>query len=162
ELRLNMAIAPTAAAGQGNRLGVRGGDLAGFPNARRLEADVTDDAPRVVAGVLDPTVAVSPNQDLGDGLRANAAPLQTAFPYITYSLSNSTKIMNPNTFLYDTGPIKSLDDANWNLRQYYKITRTDKNGTTVLGDNLASTPDNVGQHSTPNYADLMAMGVHDL
>nr|MDQ2998837.1 DUF4331 domain-containing protein [Chloroflexota bacterium] len=36
-LRLNMAIAPTAPVGQGNRLAVPAGDLAGFPNGRRLE-----------------------------------------------------------------------------------------------------------------------------
>src|SRR5438046_4750190 len=39
-----------------------------------------------------------------------------ALPDITYDMRTTTKIMNPNTFLYDTRPIKSLDDANWNLR----------------------------------------------
>ncbi len=85
-----------------------------------------------------------------------------AKPDITYNFEFTTKIMNPNTFLYNTGPIKSLDDPNWNLRQYYKVTRIDKNGTTVLGENLASTPSNVGQHSTPNYDALMMAGVHSL
>ena len=32
---------------------------------------------------------------------------------------------NPNTFLYNTGPIGSLDDPNWNRRQFYNVTRTD-------------------------------------
>src|SRR5205823_66014 len=36
ELRLNMSIAPTAAVGKGKPLGVLAGDLAGFPNGRRL------------------------------------------------------------------------------------------------------------------------------
>jgi len=85
-----------------------------------------------------------------------------AKPDITYNFQFTTKIMNPNTFLYNTGPIKSLDDANWNLRQYYTVTRIDKNGTTVLGENLVSPPSNVGQHSTPNYDSLMMAGVHDL
>lgn len=85
-----------------------------------------------------------------------------ALPDITYDLRSSTKIMNPNTFLYNTGPIKSLDDPNWNLRQSYTISRTDKNGTKVLGQDLSSTPSNVGQHSTPNYESLMMAGVHDL
>src|SRR5205823_3850082 len=39
ELRLNMAVAPTV---KPNRLGVLGGDLAGFPNGRRLKDDVVD------------------------------------------------------------------------------------------------------------------------
>ena len=34
EIRLNLGIAPTAAVGHGNRLGVVGGDLAGWPNGR--------------------------------------------------------------------------------------------------------------------------------
>src|SRR5207237_2641144 len=41
-LRLNTSIAPSAAAGAGNRLGVLSGDLAGFPHGRRLEDDVVD------------------------------------------------------------------------------------------------------------------------
>ena len=40
ELRLNLSIAPTAPVGKGNRLGVLGNDLAGYPNGRRLEDDV--------------------------------------------------------------------------------------------------------------------------
>ncbi|MFP5299538.1 MAG: DUF4331 family protein, partial [Actinomycetota bacterium] len=41
-MRLNTNIAPTAPAGQGNKMGVLGGDNAGFPNGRRVEDDVTD------------------------------------------------------------------------------------------------------------------------
>src|SRR2546422_5915594 len=48
-LRLNMAVGPTAAVGAGNTLGVLAGDLAGFPNGRRLEDDVTDVEVRVIA-----------------------------------------------------------------------------------------------------------------
>ena len=32
---------------------------------------------------------------------------------------------NPNTFLYNTGPIASLTDPNWNKRQFYSVTRVD-------------------------------------
>jgi len=49
ELRLNMSIPATAAA---NRLGVIGGDKAGFPNGRRLADDVIDIALRVMEGEL--------------------------------------------------------------------------------------------------------------
>src|SRR5207248_5104072 len=50
EIRLNLSIAPTAPVGQGNRLGVLGGDLAGYPNGRRLEDDVVDISERVAGG----------------------------------------------------------------------------------------------------------------
>ena len=50
-LRLNTAIAPTAGAAQ-NRLGVLGGDNAGFPNGRRPGDDVVDIELRVAMGVL--------------------------------------------------------------------------------------------------------------
>src|SRR6266436_2988089 len=34
-----------------------------------------------------------------------------------------TEVRNPNTFLYNTGPIGSLNDPNWNRRQFYSVTR---------------------------------------
>jgi len=76
EIRLNLAIAPTAAVGQGNRLGVLGGDLAGWPNGRRLEDDVIDIAERAVGGVL-----IGHSLPLGDGVDANDVPYMTSFPY---------------------------------------------------------------------------------
>jgi len=76
ELRLNLAIAPTAPVGQGNRLGVLGGDLAGWPNGRRLEDDVIDIAERAVGGAL-----IGHSLPLGDGVNANDVPYMTSFPY---------------------------------------------------------------------------------
>jgi hypothetical protein len=48
-LRLNTGV-PATSAGARSRLGVLGGDLAGFPNGRRVSDDVTDIALRAVAG----------------------------------------------------------------------------------------------------------------
>ena len=76
EIRLNLAIAPTAAVGHGNRLGVLGGDLAGYPNGRRLEDDVIDISERAVGGVL-----IGHSLPLGDGVDANDVPYLTSFPY---------------------------------------------------------------------------------
>jgi Domain of unknown function (DUF4331) len=76
-LRINLGIAPTAAVGAGNRLGVVGGDLAGFPNGRRLEDDVVDIAERAVGGVL-----IGKNLPLGDGVDANDVPFAASFPYV--------------------------------------------------------------------------------
>jgi len=76
EIRLNLGIAPTAPVGQGNRLGVLGGDLAGYPNGRRLEDDVIDISERAVGGVL-----IGHSLPLGDGVDANDVPYMTTFPY---------------------------------------------------------------------------------
>jgi hypothetical protein len=53
ELRLNLAIPPAATP---DRLGVLGGDLAGFPNGRRLTDDVVTIELRAVAGATIPLV----------------------------------------------------------------------------------------------------------
>jgi hypothetical protein len=82
QLRLNVAIAPTAGVCQGNVLGVIAGDSAGFPNGRRIEDDVTDIELRVVAGILDPSFNVAPNNQLGDGVNKNDKPCLPNFPYL--------------------------------------------------------------------------------
>ncbi len=41
---------------------------------------------------------------------------------LTYQLRFTTTTMNPNTFLYNTGPITSLDDPDFNVRQHYSVT----------------------------------------
>jgi hypothetical protein len=81
---------------------------------------------------------------------------------IVYSFTFSTTVTNPNTFLYNVGPIAALDDANWVRRQTYTVSRTDKKGTVVLGKGLASPPVNIGPRSTPDYAALAAAAVHEL
>ena len=63
---------------------------------------------------------------------------------ITYNFNFKTTVINPNSFLYNLGPIGSLTDPNWNVRQTYTVTRIDKSGTHVLGSNLASPPVNIG------------------
>jgi hypothetical protein len=86
-----------------------------------------------------------------------------ARPDITYQFQFSTQVRNPDTFLYNTGPIGSLDDTNWNRRQFYSVSRSDrKNSTTMLGDNIPSPPCNIGPRSTPNYAGLASAAVRDL
>jgi hypothetical protein len=83
-LRLNTGVAPTHPASTlFSRLGLLGGDPAGFPNGRRLEDDVTDLALRlVVGGVLSPGFNKFPNNALGDGVNVNDAPYRTSFPYL--------------------------------------------------------------------------------
>jgi len=96
----------------------------------------------------------------------------TAEPDITYNFRFHTDILNPNTFLYNTGPIGSLGDPHFNKRQFYKVERivnpnagssgSGKSQATVLGSNLASPPCNIGPLSTPHYAELAEAAVHSL
>ena len=89
-LRLNTGVAPTAV-GSMSRLGVLGGDMAGFPNGRRVGDDVTDIVLRlVVGGVLAaPFPGFDPNIGgrLGDGVNSNDTPYLTTFPYVYYAPS---------------------------------------------------------------------------
>lgn len=81
-IRLNMSIAPTAAIGQGDRLGVLGGDLAGYPNGRRLEDDVIDITLRAAEGELTDGDPFDMDVRLGDGVDANDVPFRSEFPYV--------------------------------------------------------------------------------
>jgi len=86
-LRLNTGIKPTPYAKR-SRLGLIGGDAAGFPNGRRLTDDVTDIAARVVgAGVLAKGFNVAPNNLIGDGVNTTDVPTQETFPYVHYAYS---------------------------------------------------------------------------
>ena len=83
---------------------------------------------------------------------------------LIYAFEFTNEVSNPNTFLYNKGPIKSLDDPNWNRRQFYTVTRIDtRTGRQqVLGRHLSCPPNNVGPRSTPNYANLAQQAIHDL
>ena len=105
ELRLNLAVPPTAIApvDQTNRMGVLGGDLAGFPNGRRPWDDVVDIELQILAGVLVPAFNKSPNNQLGDGVDGPEKPFLAAFPYLrspssgyTHSHDNPPQILHPS------------------------------------------------------------------
>jgi hypothetical protein len=82
-LRLNTGVSPTGPGLAGNsRLGLIGGDTAGYPNGRRLYDDVTDITLRAIAGIFNPAFNHSPNNTLGDGVNVNDVPYRTAFPYL--------------------------------------------------------------------------------
>ena len=73
-LKLNLGVPPAQNA---SRFGVLGGDLAGFPDGRRLGDDVVDIEERVVAGALKGN-----DVPRGDGVDQNDKPGLTAFPYL--------------------------------------------------------------------------------
>jgi hypothetical protein len=81
---------------------------------------------------------------------------------VSYQFEFDTQTRNGNTFLYNTGPIDSLSDADWNRPQRYKVTRVKKSGSAVLGRNLPTPPVNIGPRSTANYGALMQSAVRQL
>ena len=85
QLRLNMAIKPTTS--DPSPLGILGGDLAGFPNGRRVFDDVTSIELRAIAGATYPLVNPSYKPDgaaglLTDGLGPNSTRYINKFPYL--------------------------------------------------------------------------------
>jgi hypothetical protein len=81
-LRLNTGV-PATPFDQASRLGLVGGDAAGYPNGRRVFDDVTDITLRVaIGGVLIPAFNKFPNNRLGDGVNVNDAPYRVRFPYV--------------------------------------------------------------------------------
>src|SRR5579872_845145 len=86
-----------------------------------------------------------------------------ALAEITYRFHFQTQVRNPNTFLYNTGPITSISSSNWNRPQFYSVTKIDAKGnSTVLASGLACPPCNVGVRSTPNYETLAKQAIHTL
>jgi hypothetical protein len=84
-------------------------------------------------------------------------------PDLTYQFRFRTELRNDKTFLYNTGPIESLDSENWNRRQFYSVTTVDAHGkATVLAAKLACPPCNVGPLSIPDYDSLAADAVYEL
>ncbi|MGH9070297.1 MAG: DUF4331 domain-containing protein [Acidimicrobiales bacterium] len=84
---------------------------------------------------------------------------------IIYTFRFDSQLSIPTTFLYNDGPITSLDSPSWNRRQTYRVMKIEpRNGfkNTTLGDGLACPPCNIGPLSTPNYASLAQAAVHSL
>jgi hypothetical protein len=82
---------------------------------------------------------------------------------VTYEFRFKTQVLNGNTFLYNTGPITSLTDPDWNVRQTYSVTRVEGNGRSqVLRENIPTPPVNIGPRSTPAYDSLANAAVTDL
>jgi Domain of unknown function (DUF4331) len=100
--------------------------------------------------------------EFGDDVRYDIYIDQTGdgTPDITYEFEFTTEVLNPDTFLYNTGTIDSIDSPNWNRRQFYSVTRVTNSGRTALASNLACPPCNIGPASTPDYDALAAAAVH--
>jgi hypothetical protein len=103
-------------------------DPAGFPNYYRFGDDVT--------------------------YRINIDNNGDAVEDILYQWEFSTEIANPNSFLYNSGPIDSLDSPNLNVRQTYTLSEGRGGVLTEVASGLMTPPVNIGPKSTPDYEAL--------
>jgi len=87
-LRLNMGVAPAA---NPNNFGVIAGDIAGFPNGRRLADDVVDIAIQVVEGAAI-TGQLNPALATLDSVDRNDKAFGTTFPYLALPHSDSVNV----------------------------------------------------------------------
>jgi len=85
--------------------------------------------------------------------------------HISYQFQFKTTTKNPLTFLYNTGPVTSLNDSDLNVQTVYSVTEvTRPNGgaesKTVLFSNKQVPPVNIGGKSVPNFKALMDSAIY--
>src|SRR6516225_10369387 len=81
---------------------------------------------------------------------------------ISYLFRFTTTVRDPDTFLYNTGPIESLTSANWNRVQSYDVAVASGGSSRTLGAGLLCPPCNIGPLSTPDYAALASAAVQSV
>jgi hypothetical protein len=81
---------------------------------------------------------------------------------ITFQFRFNSVLNNPNTFLYNTGPIGSLDSPNWNRRQFFSLTVVEQGVPRQVASDLPCPPCRIGPLSTHNYGDLADAAVNEL
>ncbi|WP_461011353.1 DUF4331 domain-containing protein [Streptomyces capparidis] len=86
---------------------------------------------------------------------------------LIYRFTFTTHVRNGDTFLYNTGPVTSLDDPDLNVRQTFdlellRFEHGRHKGTTKLADDAPVAPSDVGKASMPRYADLRDRAVRAL
>jgi len=82
---------------------------------------------------------------------------------ITYQFRFTTTFTNPNTFLYVTGPVTRIDDANLAIKQTYSVSRMDRGGAPVmLASGIPAAPAYVGTKSFANYDAVATQAIFPL
>jgi hypothetical protein len=82
---------------------------------------------------------------------------------ISFQFRFTTEVVTPDTFLYNTGPITSLNSPNWNRRQSYCVFVASGSGPSrTIAGGLSCPPCNIGPLSTPDYGALAAAATHDI
>ncbi|MEV5432189.1 DUF4331 domain-containing protein [Streptomyces sp. NPDC052701] len=79
----------------------------------------------------------------------------------------ATHVRNDKTFLYNTGPVTSLDDPDLNVTQTYDVELLRLEGRhpvsrTKIADDVPVAPSNVGKASMPDYGTLRKQAIHRL
>jgi hypothetical protein len=111
-------------------------DPAGFPNFYQFGDDVT--------------------------YRINIDNNGDAVEDIFYQWNFATEIVNPNSFLYQSGPIESLDSPNINIRQTYTLSEGRGGVLTEIASGLMTPPVNIGPKSTPDYEALASEAIAEV
>ncbi|MEP7060602.1 MAG: DUF4331 domain-containing protein, partial [Actinomycetota bacterium] len=70
---------------------------------------------------------------------------------ITYKWVFTTHTRNPDTFLYNTDQVTSLNDPDLNVYQTYDLTRKADGNSRLLLHDAKVAPSNVGEASMPHY-----------
>jgi Domain of unknown function (DUF4331) len=83
-------------------------------------------------------------------------------PDIVYRFTFKTTVGNGDTFLYNTGPIESIDSKNLNVKQTYTVTQVKGGKSSVLVSDVPVAPANIGPRSTPNYDQLATAAIKEL
>ena len=84
---------------------------------------------------------------------------------ITYQFHFRTDVRNPDTFLYNTGPVLTLNSENLNVRQFYTVSRINgarRGGSSTNMGSFQVAPANIGPKSTPDYPALANAAVYNL
>ncbi|MDF3146928.1 MULTISPECIES: DUF4331 domain-containing protein [unclassified Streptomyces] len=86
---------------------------------------------------------------------------------LLYRFTFDTHVKNKKTFLYNTGPVESLDDKDLNITQTYDIELIKLKdqypvSKTKVANDVPVAPSNVGKASMPDYAKLREQAVHKL
>ncbi|MDQ1044197.1 DUF4331 domain-containing protein [Streptomyces sp. V4I2] len=86
---------------------------------------------------------------------------------LLYRFTFKTHVKNDKSFLYNTGPVESLDDPDLNVTQTYdiellKLKHQKLVSKTKVADDVPVAPSNVGKASMPDYAKLRDQAVHEL
>src|SRR4051794_758068 len=85
---------------------------------------------------------------------------------VTYRFRFQTHYRNGDLFLYNTGPVTRLADADLNIYQTYSVQRLQRSragritSARWIARNLRVVPNNIGPRSTPFFGDLVRQGVY--
>jgi Domain of unknown function (DUF4331) len=169
---LGLALAAMVGVSSVFNLGAVPGDASSHREAPLISEDPVADATDLYAfvspddpGAVTLIAAYYPMQDpagfpnyyrFGDDVtyRINIDNNGDAVEDILYQWEFSTEIANPNSFLYNSGPIDSLDSPNLNVRQTYTLSEGRGGVLTEVASGLMTPPVNIGPKSTPDYEAL--------